>query len=80
MTQTVTTAKARAHAFAASGALAIVAQTAREAAQAARALDDPACESLFAHIAARIDAYIWRVQRSLESPVVTVIVAMYSDS
>ncbi len=68
----------RAHAFAASGALAVVAQTARDDARTARALDDPACERLFAHIAACVDAQIWRVQRSLDLPVVTAIVAMYS--
>lgn len=67
-----------AHAFAASGALAVVEQRARDDARKARALDDPACASLFEHIAASVDAQIWLVQRCLDLPVVTAIFAMYS--
>jgi len=60
-----------AHAFAASCALAIVAQAARDDAGAARALGDPAHESLFNEIARRVEAEIWVVQQSLDPPVDT---------
>lgn len=71
-------ANEHAHAFAASGALAIVAQMAREDAGKARALDDAPCARLLDLIACRVDAQIWLVQCSLELPVVTAIFAMYS--